>query len=320
MPSKRAAPTEKERNDLLSKTCKFSTPASIFQFVLNLLITGPSGAGKSSLLNNLHTLFVPRGVLSDIVEQGPGGRGGEGEASGHVTTHLRKVRFHLLPEEVELLRESRGVQVEGGRDGFQMPFHLWDTAGWATGQAVQGCEFELLLDGAMADGATMLSQNGPPTLLADRGDGDRVNCIIAVIPAPDIEADDIKQNMKALVNKARRLGLPLLVALTKVDQHEGSLINDPAQIFSNKEVFELIEKVAKLYQIRAANVFPLQLCGENPRLVPGDPDIEVPLLNLLHCALCASQDRIRYKQGSKGPSSPPAYKGASDTAAKASFD
>lgn len=294
--------TAADRDALLGDICAFKLPPPLEAWRLNFLLIGPAGAGKSAIINSLHTAMHPRGVLSEVVEQG----GGEEQ----LTRKFSKVLFRLLPKDIQRLKAKRGVEVEAERGGvFHAPFCILDTMGWWSAGVLDTMLINNMMSGRMMDGHP-LSQDGHEEeqfMNPSPTPADKVHCMIAVIPASEYNTEEIRANMAQLVRKARAANIPLIVALTKVDAQFAPVKADAQAIATCEAVHSCVCAVAATYSIKACNIVPLQLYGENPRVKPGDPAIEIPLLNLVWKAACASEDRLRQTVLRGEGVSPPSY-------------
>ncbi|EDQ89333.1 uncharacterized protein MONBRDRAFT_37050 [Monosiga brevicollis MX1] len=271
------------RDKLLGNVLGFSHNVTSIIPLVNVLLAGAAGSGKSALLNTLHTIFMVRGHLSDIVEQG------QAATDGQMTNRLFKTQFKLNQSDVARLAEERGVRLDD-RAAHIMPWSLWDTMGFHDAN-LDSINLRAMLSGRMLSGhpLTQGGDNEDKHFLRDNpGPQHAVHCVIATVAAPQAKDPVVQQNIIQLRRRLHERRTPYLVALTKIDL-----------LGADVKVADVVRELAHDVGIRACNIYPVELYGENPDVVVGDPKIETPVLRLLWAALCAAEDRLRHSQAAE---------------------
>ncbi|KAL0033092.1 hypothetical protein WJX79_002778 [Trebouxia sp. C0005] len=232
---------------------------------INILLCGGVGAGKSSFVSTIDSLC--EGRISRLAPHGTG--------TGSLTRSLRKYTF-TDPETDQLVH-----------------WKLWDSMGWGVNDYKQG-ELNYILDGNLPDGCDLdrpISAQ-TPGFKAQPSLGDRVHCVILVVPCDSATDECYMKRLGEMRQFARARDLMPLVLLTKIDSYDPDVIGeDLTKTFHSARLLHLMEEVADISGVGGRkDVLPIKnFCDES------EPTAEAGILvfRALQEALYAAIDHLR---------------------------
>ncbi|XDV14630.1 hypothetical protein PO909_014852, partial [Leuciscus waleckii] len=228
-----------DRQTLLTTINNFQ-PGNEEVNTLRILLHGPQGAGKSSLFNSVDTVL-----------------------QGHITTRALANSADNIEKSFTL--ECKTYKVRKDRAGSFFPFTFTDIAGMHNvGIGIQSEDIIQLLNGCVSDGYTFnplrpITEDDPrykrnPTLK------DRIHCLVAVLPADTVSVmDDEKiRQMREVREKARNLGIPQVIIMTKVDEACPLVKEDLKKIYTSKKIKQKMEECSGRLGVPVSCIYPVK--------------------------------------------------------------
>jgi len=193
---------------------------------INVLIVGGAGSGKSSYINTIN--YSLNDIFGQLAPSKPTASG------GHVTTVYRQ--YQMAP-----------------------CINLCDTKGWSN-KTYKFEELSLILDGVMPPNMDMNTPNLTYHHPLMRKDATRNECIHTIIIfSPVEEAADLEycEKLKLFVEQAEKRQMTVIVVLSKCDELDTDLVNEPEKIYQSDEVRELIGIIHDKCDIDYQNIIPI---------------------------------------------------------------
>eukprot|EP00884_Botryococcus_braunii_P012107 jgi/Botrbrau1/20898/Bobra.0135s0029.1 len=216
-----------EFEKLLFKVVQYATPADSGAEKVNILLMGGVGGGKSSFISSLDSIFEGR-----ISRRAPAG---QAAAEGPLTRCLKKYHY----------------TVKGKTIGFT----LWDTPGWTPSDYRDGV-LNGILNGSIRDrtdprGPT--KNHVPPHALKDE-----VHVLAFVVPCDAVSDDDYIAKLVEIKEYARIRDMPVMVFLTKIDEHEPGLLVDLAATFNSQRIYDIVQDLAFKAGLPRNSIVPIK--------------------------------------------------------------
>ncbi|MCI4393945.1 hypothetical protein PGIGA_G00163240 [Pangasianodon gigas] len=204
---------------------------------LRILVVGPIGAGKSSFITSVNTALQGR------------------------NTYLA----HSLTGGFSPTLKYNIYKLKKDTDGSFFPFMFSDTMG--LGEDSSGAYIDDLiriLQGQVQEGYTF-NISGEPN--AESNDfnatlslNDRVHCLVFVLPADNISTmpGGIFDKMKLVLQRARELGIPQVIIMSKVDKGCSLVSEDLRRIYESKKIKAKMEECSCSLGIPMNYIFPVK--------------------------------------------------------------
>ncbi|XP_051767559.1 interferon-induced protein 44-like [Ctenopharyngodon idella] len=206
---------------------------------LRILLHGPQGAGKSSFFNSVNNAF-----------------------QGRIST---KAQANSSDFGRSFTLECKTYKVKKDRAGSFFPFMFTDIAGiHNVGIGIKTEDIIQLLKGHINDGHTFnpvkqITEEDPkyknnPTLK------DRIHCLVAVLPANTvslIDEDNIRQ-MREVRKKARDLGIPEVIIMTKVDEACPLVKDNLEKIYTSKKIKQKMQECSVKLGVPVNCIYPVK--------------------------------------------------------------
>uniref|UniRef100_A0A8C2PL64 Si:dkeyp-75b4.9 n=1 Tax=Cyprinus carpio TaxID=7962 RepID=A0A8C2PL64_CYPCA len=177
---------------------------------LRILLYGPQGAGKSSFFNSVNNTL-----------------------QGRITTRA-------LAQSTDT---GGSFTLKKSEAGFFYPFTFTDIAGIHNeSNSIMTNDIQRLLNGHIIDGYTFNPLSAitedDPKYKRDPILKDRIHCLVAVLPASTVSQmhADIFGQIRAVREKARDLGIPQAIIMTKVDEVCPLVKENLEKIYKSKHI------------------------------------------------------------------------------------
>ncbi|XP_050958840.1 interferon-induced protein 44-like [Labeo rohita] len=237
---------------------------------LRILLHGPQGAGKSSFFNSVDSVF-----------------------QGRITTRA-------LAQATETDRtftvECKTYKVKKDRPDSYFPFNFTDIAGMHKVEGIKMDDIIKLLNGHINSGYHFnpfkpICEDDPkynknPTL------NDRIHCLVAVLPAHNVSImdDDIFMQMRQAREKARDLGIPQVIIMTKIDESCELVKNDLKMTYKSKKVKQKMEECSAKTGIPMSCIYPVKNYHEERT---NDDTVDILILDALQNIIHFADDYIK---------------------------
>ncbi|XP_042624891.1 interferon-induced protein 44-like isoform X2 [Cyprinus carpio] len=206
----------KDSQNILKKINDFK-PRNKEINTLRILLYGPQGAGKSSFFNSVNNTLQGRITTRALAQSTDTGES-----------------FTL---------KCNTYKMKKGEAGFFYPFTFTDIAGIHNqSNSIMANDIHRLLNGHIIDGYTFnpvssITEDDPkykrnPILK------DRIHCLVAVLPAITVSLmhEEVFAQMRAVREKARDLGIPQAIIMTKVDEACPLVKENLEKIYKSKRI------------------------------------------------------------------------------------
>ncbi|XP_067260158.1 interferon-induced protein 44-like [Chanodichthys erythropterus] len=160
--------------------------------------------------------------------------------------------------------ESKTYKVRN-RTGSFFPFTFIDIAGMHSGGiGIKTDDIKKLLKGHIKDGYTFnpvksITEKDPkynknPILK------DRIHCLVAVLPASTVSSIDEKKikQMREVREKARDLGIPQVIVMTKVDEVCPLVKDNLQKIYTSKKIKQKMEECSNSLGVPVSYIYPVK--------------------------------------------------------------
>ncbi|KAK9980638.1 hypothetical protein ABG768_000231 [Culter alburnus] len=241
---------------------------------LRILLHGPVGAGKSSFFNSVNSAL-----------------------QGRITT--RALANSTLNAEKTFTLECKTYKVKNSDTGSFFPFTFTDIAGMDKTIGIKTDDIKKLLNGHINDGYTFnpvkpITEEDPkynknPILK------DKIHCLVAVLPANTVSGIDEKiiKQMREVREKARDLGIPQVIIMTKVDEVCPLVKNNLKKIYTSKKIKQKMEECSNSLGVPVSCIYPVQnYHEENTTNTTADILILDALKNIVNFANDYVEDQV----------------------------
>ncbi|KAF5895673.1 interferon-induced protein 44-like, partial [Clarias magur] len=221
---------------------------------LRILVVGPAGAGKSAFITSVNTVF-----------------------QGH-NTYLA----HSLTGGLSATLKYTVYKLNKGTEGSFFPFVFGDTMGLESGSdGAKTEEIVAILHGHIPEGFTFSALE---ELTADSNDynrtpalHDKFHCLVFVVPASNIAQlpVNIIAKIKEIQQKARKLGIPQVVIMSKVDKACPQVQENLQMIYRSKKIKEEVEKCSTILGVPVNYILPVKNYHEE---IANKTEIDILLL------------------------------------------
>ncbi|KAI4888383.1 hypothetical protein NFI96_003397 [Prochilodus magdalenae] len=207
--------------------------------VLRIVLYGPIGAGKSSFINSVQRALLGRNFI------------GAQECS---TCTGRSCTLSV---------KTYRLKKPGGD---QYPLEFVDTMGFEA-EEDKGMLLEDLikiLEGYILDGYTCNPIesicNEHPKYNRSPSLHDKAHCLVSVLPADCVSMMEsrIFENCKMVQDKAKELGIPHVIILTKVDKACEEVSKDVTNIYTSKKIEEKVDLCSNYTGISINSIYPVK--------------------------------------------------------------
>ncbi|KAG9276836.1 interferon-induced protein 44-like isoform X1, partial [Astyanax mexicanus] len=235
---------------------------------LNFLLYGPIGTGKSSVINTIKTIFERRLYVNYLAAEG----------STSQTLYYKK------------------CEVGNSKDGF-LPFKFNDIMGVEKGNqcGVHADDIISTLKGHVKDGYPF-NPNSPLSepnhyYRKNPSMSDRIHCLVYVIPADKISMidEDTVQKMQRVREEAKRMDLPHVIFMTRVDVACPLTKQDLRSVYKSKKINKKIEECSVALGVQKTCVFPVRNYHEETAI---NEDINCLMLDALTKILHWADDYV----------------------------
>ncbi|XP_067260427.1 interferon-induced protein 44-like [Chanodichthys erythropterus] len=228
-----------EDGQTLLKTVTSFQPGNPEVNPLRILLHGPVGAGKSSFFNSVNSAL-----------------------QGKITT--RALANSTLNDDRTFTVQCKTFKVKNERPGSFFPFAFIDIAGMDKKNGIQTDDIKKLLNGHINDGYTFNSArpineedpkyNNNPFLK------DKIHCLVAVLPANTVSMinEEIIWQMREVRKKARDLGIPQVIIMTKVDEVCPLVKDNLKKIYTSKKIKQKMEECSDKVGVPVSCIHPVK--------------------------------------------------------------
>eukprot|EP00041_Stephanoeca_diplocostata_P027177 m.745668 g.745668 ORF g.745668 m.745668 type:complete len:501 (+) comp23127_c4_seq18:245-1747(+) len=269
-----AATLKREHSELLAELAEFEVPFDGVRSA-NVLLFGHAGAGKSSFLRCADTIMQSRfSYMADT-----------GTATASLTRKLRKLSLRPNVKSMEKL---------GLKDiPAELPIRLWDTMGWSD-TAYQHGEICPILDGHVPnnfifDDTTSISPRSPG-YVRNPEVKDTVHAILVLVAASEVCTDDVAATIKTNLALTRRRDIRTILVLTKIDEVDERLAEEPHMGDHSEIVDELVTAAAAATGVATDDILAIKNYTKERST---SLKVEVPVLKVLVRAMYAAHDYFR---------------------------
>ncbi|MCJ8748146.1 hypothetical protein PDJAM_G00161650 [Pangasius djambal] len=223
-----------DREQMLRKLKEFQSTQGVD--CLRILVVGPIGSGKSSFITSVNTALQGR------------------------STYLA----HSLSGGLSTTCKYNNYKLKKDTDGSFFPFMFSDTMG--LGEDSSGTytdDMIRILQGQVQEGYTF---NISGEMNAESNDfnatrslNDRVHCLVFVLPADNISTmPGGIDKMKLVLQRARELGIPQVVIVSKVDKGCSLVSEDLKRIYESKKIKAKMEECSCSLGVPMNYIFPVK--------------------------------------------------------------
>ncbi|XDV14625.1 hypothetical protein PO909_014847 [Leuciscus waleckii] len=259
----------KDRQTLLTTINNFQ-PGNKEVSTLRILLHGPQGAGKSSLFNSVDTVL-----------------------QGHITT---RALANSVATGHSFTLECKTYTVKKDRTGSFFPFTFTDIAGLHnTCGSIQTDDINRLLNGHINDDYTFNTAKpiteDDPKYKKNPTRKDRIHCLVAVLPADTVSMmdEDIIREMTEVRKKARDLGIPQVIIMTKVDEACPLVKEDLKKIYTSKKIKQKMEECSCRLGVPVNCIYPVKNYHEERTT---NTTIDILILDALNNILNFANDHV----------------------------
>ncbi|XP_051767684.1 interferon-induced protein 44-like [Ctenopharyngodon idella] len=237
---------------------------------LRILLHGPVGAGKSSFFNSVNNAL-----------------------QGRIST--RALANSSLNSDKTFTLECKIYKVKNDRAGSFFPFTFTDIAGMDKQIGIKTEDIIQLLKGHISDGYifnplkpiteedTKYKKN--PILK------DRIHCLVAVLPADTVSLidEEMIRQMKEVREKARDLGIPQVIIMTKVDEACPLVKDNLEKIYTSKKIKQKMEECSIKLGVPVNCIYPVKNYHEENTT---DTTVDILILDALKNILNFANDYV----------------------------
>jgi len=195
----------------------------------NILLFGLAGSSKSTFINSCYSLVcsTPRQQIA--------------KSGGH---------------DIRVTAELQGYRLANLDKKQASKIFLWDVWGLEQGN-YEGAEFEAILQGKLARGWKMAAPLSMDDLLKPVNDDYKQHCVIFFVPVGELvnKASSMMKKTKDFCQKAIKMDVPFIVAITKIDTVVPAFRDNPNP--NMQEVTQLVRQAAIFFNVGENQVFPL---------------------------------------------------------------
>ncbi|XP_053471433.1 interferon-induced protein 44 [Ictalurus furcatus] len=224
---------------------------------LRILVVGPAGAGKSAFITSVNTALQGR------------------------STYLA----HSLTGGSSVTSKYTVYKLNKRTEGSFFPFVFGDTMGLETGSnGAHTNNIINILHGHVPEGYTF---DPLRELTAGSNDfnqtpniNDKVHCLVFVLPADRITQipDEINSKLKEILKKARELGIPVVVIVSKVDEACPLVKQNLKMIYRSKKINEEMKECNVNLGVPLNYIFPVKNYHEE---INNNAEIDILILMAL---------------------------------------
>ncbi|XP_056591635.1 interferon-induced protein 44-like [Triplophysa dalaica] len=230
---------------------------------LRILLHGPAGAGKSSFINSVDTAL-----------------------QGHITT---RVPTDAISGKSFTL-ECKTYNLKKVTTGFY-PFTFTDTMGIQATEGIQTDDIIKILHGQIRNDY-VFNPVKPITKEDSKYNRhcslkDRIHCLVSVFPANQISSipKDVIRKMREIREKARDMGIPQAIIMTKVDETCPLVKENLEKVYTSKKIKEMVQECSVRLGITESCIYPVKNYHEEDATVPKiDILILKALINIVNFA------------------------------------
>ncbi|XP_042624889.1 interferon-induced protein 44-like isoform X1 [Cyprinus carpio] len=266
----------KDSQNILKKINDFK-PRNKEINTLRILLYGPQGAGKSSFFNSVNNTLQGRITTRALAQSTDTGES-----------------FTL---------KCNTYKMKKGEAGFFYPFTFTDIAGIHNqSNSIMANDIHRLLNGHIIDGYTFnpvssITEDDPkykrnPILK------DRIHCLVAVLPAITVSLmhEEVFAQMRAVREKARDLGIPQAIIMTKVDEACPLVKENLEKIYKSKRIKQKMDDCSSRLGVPMSFIYPVKNYHEEHAInVKMDVLILDALQNIVNFANDYVEDQIDNK-------------------------
>ncbi|XP_060755403.1 interferon-induced protein 44-like [Neoarius graeffei] len=253
-----------EKDEILQEVKEFKPSTE----VLRIMLYGPIGAGKSSFINSVQRVLLGRNAMIALENSTTSG--------GSFT---KKMNIHKL---------------KMGR-GERYPLEIVDIMGIEAQEGIKHDDIISVFKGHISDeyifnpGVTIADDD--PHYIKNPTLGDKVHCLVCVLPADSVSMLDSKvlDKMDHVRTSASLLGIPQVIVMTKVDKACELVKGDLKKMYYSKKIREKVHECSSNVGIPLNAIYPVNTYSE---IITQDPDIDLFLLIALRDILNFANDYV----------------------------
>ncbi|KAI7811113.1 interferon-induced protein 44 isoform X2 [Triplophysa rosa] len=254
--------------DLLIKVNDFQ-PGNSEVDTLRILLHGPVGAGKSSFINSVDTAL-------------------QGHITNRVPTDAISGKSFTL--------ECKTYNLTKCTTGFY-PFTFTDIMGIQATEGIQTDDIIKILHGHIKNDY-VFNPVRPITKEDSKYDKhsslkDKIHCLVSVFPANQISSipEDVLRKMREVREKARDMGIPQVIIMTKVDEICPLVKENLEKVYTSKKIKEKVKECSVRLGITESYIYPVKNYHEEDATVTKiDILILKALLNIVNFANAYVED------------------------------
>ncbi|XP_021331626.1 interferon-induced protein 44 isoform X2 [Danio rerio] len=222
----------------LLTTIKSFQPGNPEVDTLRILLHGPVGAGKSSFFNSLDNALL-----------------------GRITT---RALAHSVQTDRSFTVKYQTYKLKKDEFGSYYPLTFSDIAGMQSEGGIRTGDIIKILGGHITSGYTFNPRSSitedDPKYNREPNRKDRIHCLVAVLPANTVSMtdDDILKQMREVREKARDLGIPQVIIMTKVDEACPLVKSDLQKIYTSKKIKQKMEECSVKLGVPVSCIFPVK--------------------------------------------------------------
>ncbi|XP_056318212.1 interferon-induced protein 44-like [Danio aesculapii] len=258
----------------LLTTIKNFQPGNPEVDTLKILLHGPVGAGKSSFFNSLDNAL-----------------------QGRITS---RALAHSVQTDRSFTVKYQTYKLKKDGFGSYLPLTFTDIAGMQSEHGgISTADIIKLLGGHINSGYIFNPNSSitedDPKYNKEPNRKDRIHCLVAVLPANTVSMtdDDIIRQMKEVREKARDLGIPQVIIMTKVDEACPLVKDDLQKIYTSKKIKQKMVECSVKLGVPVSFIYPVKnYHEENANNVKMDILILDALKNIVNFANDHVEDKI----------------------------